>query len=113
MTTEELNKALYDKMEKELTEYSEWLKSMPTEEALNHTYEYTVRQDILFAFEEFDLGYDECQALLKSPSPMSDILNRFEKLDTGYMDYIRMSIEDEARSALQREEQKKKTGDAR
>ena len=48
MTTEEMNKALYDKMEKELRDYTEWLKSLPTEEALNHTYEYTVRQDILY-----------------------------------------------------------------
>ena len=106
MTTEELNKALYDKMEQELAYYKEWLIGLPTEDALSHSYEYTVRQDILYAFEEFDLDYDECQALLKSPCPMNDILDRFNDLETDYMENIRWSIEEEAKNAMHREQNK-------
>ena len=46
MTNAELNKALYQKMFAEQETYREWLLSQPSEEILNHTYEYTVREDI-------------------------------------------------------------------
>ena len=46
MTNAELNTALYQKMFAEQETYREWLLSRPSEEILNHTYEYTVREDI-------------------------------------------------------------------
>ncbi len=46
MTNAELNTALYQKMFAEQETYREWLLSQPSEEILNHTYEYTVREDI-------------------------------------------------------------------
>ena len=46
MTNAELNTALYQKMFAEKETYREWLLSQPSEEILNHTYEYTVREDI-------------------------------------------------------------------
>ena len=46
MTNAELNTALYQKMFAEQENYREWLLSQPSEEILNHTYEYTVREDI-------------------------------------------------------------------
>ena len=104
MTNEELNKALYDKMRLEMENYTSWLKSMPTEDILNHTYEYTVRQDILYAFEDFNLPDEECRALLKSPCPLSDIVDRFNNLETDYMENIRNSIEAEAKSTIRKEQ---------
>ena len=52
----ELNTQLYEKMEAEQQHYREWLLSQPPNEILNHTYEYTMRQDILMAMEEMDLS---------------------------------------------------------
>lgn len=46
MTNAELNKVLYQKMFAEQEAYREWLLSQLSEEILNHTYEYTVREDI-------------------------------------------------------------------
>ena len=46
MTNAELNTAWYQKMFAEQETYREWLLSQPSEEILNHTYEYTVREDI-------------------------------------------------------------------
>ena len=46
MTNEELNTALYEKMFSEQETYRAWLLAQPPEEILNHTYEYTVREDI-------------------------------------------------------------------
>lgn len=42
---EELNTALYEKMFEEQENFRSWLLSQPPEEILNHTYEYTVRED--------------------------------------------------------------------
>ena len=48
MTNEELNTALYEKMFAEQQRYREWLLSQPPDEILNHCYEFTVREDIIF-----------------------------------------------------------------
>ena len=55
MTNAELNTALYQKMFAEQETYREWLLSQPSEEILNYTYEYTVREDILLSMEYNDL----------------------------------------------------------
>ena len=72
MTNEELNTALYKKVFAEQEKYREWLLSQPPDEILNHCYEYTVREDIVLALEEYDLSDKQCKALLKSPSPLAD-----------------------------------------
>ena len=47
MNTNDLNAALYEKMAAEQDKFRNWLKSQPPEEILHHTYEYTVREDIV------------------------------------------------------------------
>ena len=42
-------------MAAEQDKYRDWLKSQPPEEILHHTYEYTVREDIVMAMEELEL----------------------------------------------------------
>ena len=49
MTPEELNTAIYHKMEAEQDSYRDWLLTLLPDEILQHAYEYAVRQDILFA----------------------------------------------------------------
>ena len=96
MNTNDLNTALYEKMAAEQDKYRDWLKSQPPEEVLNHAYEYTVREDIVMAMEELELTDAQAQALLESPSPLADVYRYFDKLETGYMDVIRDSIESRA-----------------
>ena len=67
------------------------------EEILHHSYEYTVREDILMSMEELTLSEAETRALLLSPSPMAILYDKFSDLETGYMDTIRDSIEDTAK----------------
>ena len=90
------NTALYEKMSDEQDKFRDWLKSQPPEEILHHTYEYTVREDIVMAMEQLELTDAQAQALLDSPSPLADVYRYFEKLETGYMDVIRDSIENRA-----------------
>ena len=99
MNTNDLNTALYEKMAAEQDKYRYWLKSQPPAEVLNHAYEYTVREDIVMAMEELELTAAQAQALLDSPTPLADVYRYFEKLETGYMDVVRDSIENRADDA--------------
>ena len=96
MNSNEKNTALYEKMAAEQDTFRDWLKSQSPEEVLNHAYEYTVREEIVLAMEELELSDNQAQALLDSPSPLADVYRHFEKLETGYMDVIRESIEERA-----------------
>lgn len=88
MNNEQLNTALYEKMFAEQETYREWLLTQPPEEILNHTYEYTVREDILMSLENNDVSDEQAAALLKSPSPLGDVFKDFENRETGYMDIV-------------------------
>ena len=85
MTNDELNTALYEKMFAEQETYRAWLLSQPSEEILNYTYEYTVREDILLSMEYNDLPDAQAKALLKSPTPLADIFKDWEHKETGYI----------------------------
>lgn len=88
MTNEERNTALYQKMFAEQEKYRDWLKGQSPEEILNHAYEYTVREDILLSLEYHDLSDAQAYALMKSPCPLGDVFQDFEKLETDHMDVI-------------------------
>ena len=75
MPNEQLNTALYEKMFAEQEKFREHLVSLPPEEILEHTYEYTVREDILMSLEFNDLPDAEARALLKSPTPARGCLS--------------------------------------
>ena len=105
MNTNNLNTALFEKMTAEQDKFRDWLKSQPPEEVLNHAYEYTIREDIVMAMEELELTDTQAQALLESPSPLADVYRYFEKLETGYMDVIRDSIENRANEVCREPEE--------
>lgn len=56
---QDLTTALYEAMAKEQANFRDWLVKQPPEEILNHTYEYTVREDILMAMEELELPREQ------------------------------------------------------
>ena len=93
MNNEELNTALYQKMEREQDKYRKWLVQCPPEEILSHAYEYAVREDILMAMEELNLPDDQAMALLKQRGPLDDVFKDFSKLETDYMETVRGAIE--------------------
>ena len=102
MTNEELNTALYEKMFSEQETYRAWLLTQPPEEILNHTYEYTVREDILMSLEYNSLPNTQVRALLKSPSPLADVFAAWEDRETSYMEEIWQTVTDRARTEAQK-----------
>ncbi len=92
MTREELNEAVYEKMTVAQEQYREWLLSQPPEGILNHCYEYSVREDILFAanvflVEECNLTSEQCKALLITEDPLSDMFKDISRWDASEYNY--------------------------
>ena len=101
MDAEKLNQALYDKMAAEQERFKHGLLGMTAEEALNHAYEYVMREDILMSLEVQDLPAPQAAALLESPCPLADIYKDFRDMETGHTDNIRECIEDRAESLME------------
>ena len=97
---------LYEKMKNEQNSYRKQLLSQQPAEILNHTYEYTTREDILMCMEEVPLQPRQAKAMLKSPCPLKDVYEEFRDRETGYMDTIRESIEAESDRSIHREKQR-------
>ena len=93
MTAEELTTVLYRKIKGEQDKYRDWLLGLPAEEILDHAYEYSVREDILMALAARDVTVEQGSALLDSPSPLADIYQEWQKLETRYMEDVRDTIE--------------------
>ena len=97
---------LYEKMKAEQNSYRDWLLQQEPKESLDHTYEYTMREDILMAMEDLELSPMQAKALLKSPSPLSDVFKEFRDCETEHMDIIRNSIESRADQVIKREKER-------
>jgi hypothetical protein len=99
--TQERNTALYKKMSAEQEVYRDWLLAQSPEEILRHTYEYTVREDILLSLEYNDLTAAQAEALLSSPSPLEDVFRDFEKIESDHMEILWGCLEGRANGVLE------------
>ncbi len=97
------NALLYEKMKAEQDKYRDWLLTQEPAEILNHTYEYTMREDIVMAMEELELTPKQAKALLKSPCPLDDVYKEFRDREVEHMNTIRDSIETRADTVIKRE----------
>ena len=100
------NTLLYEKMKAEQDKYRDWLLTQEPAEILNHTYEYTMREDIVMAMEELELTPKQAKALLKSPCPLDDVYKEFKDREVEHMDTIRDSIETRADQVIKRENER-------
>ena len=108
MTNEELNAALHDKMSGEQDTYRKWLLQQPPEEILHHTFEYTVREDILMAVADGTIPGEQAAALLRSDSPLANVYSDFEKLETEYMAILRDCVIDRGDAEIRLEQERMK-----
>ena len=103
MEERDYNSELYEKMAAEQGKYRSWLLSQEPSEILNHTYEYTMREDTVMAMENMELSPKRAKALLRSPSPLADVYKKFQDREVEHMDTIRDSIESRADEVIKRE----------
>lgn len=55
MTERDYNSELFEKMEAEQDKYRSWLLSQEPREILGHTYEYTMREDIVIWHQSMEV----------------------------------------------------------
>ena len=108
MSETDYNALLYEKMKAEQDKYRDWLLSQSPNEILYHTYEYTMREDIVMCMKELELSPKQAKALLRSPCPLDDVYKEFRDREVEHMDTIRDSIETRANDVLKRD---KKAGE--
>lgn len=88
--------ALFNKMTDEQELYKAELLIKTPEEILEHAYEFALRQDILFSFETNDLTDEQAEALLQTDTPLNDIVQTIENLETSYMETVWNGVEQRA-----------------
>ena len=92
MNETDYNARLYEKMKAEQDKYRDWLVRQEPSEILNHTYEYTMREDIVMCMEELELEPEKARALLRSPCPLSDVYKEFRDRETEHTQNIGKSF---------------------
>ena len=100
MTSEKMHTALYERFCAEQDNYRAWLLKQPPEEILRHSYEYTIREDIVMMMEDAELSPQQAAALLWKDTTLGDIYRDFTKLETGDMDMLRDTVENRADDIL-------------
>ena len=93
MTTEQLSKAVYDKMHAEQQAFRRELLKMKPEEILDQAYVYAVREDILCAMENTELSMRQAYALLVVDTPLAYVYKTYVGKETDYMENINDSLE--------------------
>lgn len=106
MSKKELNAALYEKLSAEQDNYRNWLESQTAAEALQHAYEYIIRENILMALSDNDLSQTQVKALLQNSCTLDDIYKDWLDIETDYMQDIRDTIEERANIFIRQEQEK-------
>ena len=96
MTTEELNQALFDKMNEEMKQYANWLLKQPPEVILNNAIEYAAKFDIVSIMETTELSADKARALLSMEEPLDAIYKDYEGSPQNSLDVLVSFIQDKA-----------------
>lgn len=104
MNNAQLLSALQVKMAAEQDKFRDWLLSQSPEEILRHTFEYSVRQDIVLLMDNAQLSNKDLRTLLSSPTPLADVFDAFNGMDTGIVDTIQACMEESA-GAIRRAKQ--------
>lgn len=103
MDEKDYNVLLYEKMKAEQDKYRGWLLTQEPSEILNHTYQYTVQENILMRMKDFELEPKQAKALLKSTCPLTDVYKEFCRRYDIYEEEIVDSIETCADDVIKRE----------
>lgn len=96
MTSDEMRKRLYEKMQAEQDEFKAELLTKSPQEILEKAYSYYIREDILIEIENGNLSSRQMRALLKEDAPLASLYDEWLSNDYSYMDMIRDTIDEYA-----------------
>lgn len=73
------------KMTAEFETFRAWLLTQPPEEILDHTFEYTTKQDILMHAESVELSPPQLETLLHSRAPLEEVFETYRNTDSDFL----------------------------
>lgn len=82
MSKTDYNVLFYEKMKTEQDKYKDWLLTQPPSEILNHTYEYTMREDIVMCMKDLDLSPNKALSYVSAEGEPA--IKAYEFLDEQY-----------------------------
>lgn len=88
----DLKAELCGKVAKEQEVFETYLLTLSPKEILNRAYEFSVKQDIVFAVEQMELKDNEIKVLLNVPDLLMEVYEDFINLEDDYMDNIRSCV---------------------
>lgn len=98
----DINTQLYNKMEAEQKQYRDWLLGLSPEKILDHTNEYTVRNEILMAvFNYGALSDAKLEALMSSSTPLADVVKEYLNMEDERMDMALAAVDSRAEYVIQ------------
>lgn len=90
----------------EQEKFKAWLLDQAPEEILNHTYEYTMREDILLWLEYNDIKSAHAKALLRLSDPLEAVFRDLEHHDISHSDDIEDVFADRAKREIEKQRKK-------
>ena len=102
MTNEHLNTQLYWKLQREHTEFKNWLMHQPPGVIIANAYKYAMMEDVLLTFENNNLPDAHAKALLKGKGHLRGIMEKWEDDGTGHMDSMWEKAQEYAAQLAQR-----------
>lgn len=81
------NYLFYNQMQEELNQFENHLKTLPSDEILNHVYECAIKRDIVYSLEGNPMGFQESKALYNSGCTLDVLYTQVNK-SVSYMEDI-------------------------
>lgn len=106
MGERDYNALLYEKVQAEYDTFISELKTKPVEEVIEKAYEKVMKEEMVCICEFAKHNQKEAKALYLEKYPLDRMYQDWLKNDVSYMDMLRDSVDDSAKSALMERKEK-------
>ena len=90
---EKLKDKVVQKINNEYNNFVKELKQCNPEEIIDRAYEHVCKQEMLYIYENMDLSYQECKALLRCPNVLDDCYDEWLKTDANFNELLRLAAD--------------------
>lgn len=104
------NALLYEKVQAEYDTFIDELKTKPVGEVIEKAYEKVIKEEMVCICEYANFEQKEAKALYLEKYPLDRMYQDWLNSDVSYMDMLRDSVDDSARSAAAERREKQREG---
>ena len=108
MEQRDYNRLLYEKSVSEYTDFITELKSMTSDEIIEHSYEKVIKEDLVTLLENNDIDQDKAKSLYLKKHPLDYIYQEWLDKDCSHMEMLEDTINDSAERATKERKEKSK-----